>query len=65
MGIEISIQTKLTLIKTVHTAIWIFFNVVLFGSISSFSVENQVLYNQGSSQTYGVCGHDPSRKSAA
>ena len=30
MGLEISIQTKLTLIKTVHTAIWAFFNVVIF-----------------------------------
>lgn len=30
MRLEISIQTKLTLIKTVHTAIWVFFNVVIF-----------------------------------
>jgi len=30
MALEMSIQTKLRLIKIIHTAIWIFFNLVIF-----------------------------------
>jgi hypothetical protein len=38
---------------------------LIAGSISPFSVEKQVLYNRGSRLTYGVYGHDPSRKNTA